>query len=500
MPAVAITSVVGVNSQPGSQLTVSGTWSQVSRIVVSIRCRDEQGIWHSLTLPGTGNPPIVLDPNGTFTATIASPCGCGKQMLIVVDGYDGNAHTAQDQFSTTLECGSPCCPRADQFSLAVQPGGCTSDCKRKFGLTLSYDGEDRPGCPPVALLQVAILDSSNAAVAYLPAVSFPLSGLFSQNWPAVQALPGGSYKAAITVFVDGQACAAVSLPFDLEPCESPPHCPSDLALSASPLGCSSAAGGCLPAAQFVISGTFAKGCGAAGATVLTLDYGDGFTETLIVPNAGFQQLVKVHHYATGGVMTATLTVTHPSGCSPSSVTATVKLLHCKPEDCVSCGEPPKAPSWCLCKSCWLFSRKPGKWFCKPLMALMIILISSATISLLHGWILVYGQEIWINALAAIGFLGTAFLLTVYAKLCGKCCAACVIWPGVILGIFGSLLIWIVWGIVPNVYSALAPIIAWLLRLIGLLFVAAVLYWIYNEDCKKEEEEQLNDEDWCKEAE
>ena len=493
MTGLAITSVIGANASGGSQLTVSGTWNGLTHIVLSVKCVDSSGTPQSFIYPPSSGPPIPLNANGTFSATVASPCACGGQYTIVADGYVADNAAEQVVVTGQLECPVTCCPDPADFDILAAAGPCDSSCKRSVTVTIVYQGAAKPGCPANGVVSVSIRDSLGATVHAWPAFPYTLAGTFQQSFPAVQLTPAAGYEVVVQTFVGGDSCQEIKRKFELLDCQGPPPCPTGLTLSALDAGCAFANGACRSSAQFVIGGTFGIGCGSSAATQLLLDYGDGNSETIAVPGGGFQQIVRNHSYGSGGTKTAQVVIVNPAGCSPSAVAASVNLKQCAPEDCVTCPEPPTAPSWCLCKSCWLFSRKPGKGFCKLLMLLMFVIISSATLGILQGWTTISLALSWQNIAAVSATLGTAFFLIFYAKWCSNCCAACAIWPGIVIGIIASLILWY-YG-----YGPTGGAIQWVITLVIVLLAALALYLHYNSECANEKADELSDENWCKPA-
>jgi hypothetical protein len=494
-PTITISSVTGVGTNPGSQLVITGSWLLVSGIRLTIKCKDEAGNVQTMSVPPLlTDPAIAPNPDHTFSIPAASLCGCGQEIEVTAIGFDGSTPTCQDTFIASLAC--DCCPEASDFSVSAQISPeCHGNCTRDVDLTIDYSGAAKPHCPPTATVKITV---ETLAGAILNSSSSNITLGTPAQFGASFALPSGAtYYVKLTVKFGTLACPPIAIQITLDPCDFPPRCPVDLALTAVDLGCRKVADECLSSAQFLISGDFSLGCGSQAATKLKLEYGDGGFEMITVPNAGSQSIVRSHHYSSGGIKTATVTIVNPTGCLPNKVSASVNLKACTAEDCEACSEPPEAPWWCLCKSCWLFSQKPGKWFCKLLMLVVIWLISMATLAILHGWTLVAGAEIWINLTVATAMIGASTFLVIYSKWCSDCCAACAIWPGFLWGLTSSIFLWIYY--VPPNGNGWPVVLAWILRLISLILIYLALYWAFKRGCDKTKAEELTSENWCKEA-
>lgn len=503
MPTVAITSYIAVSAPPGSKMRIDGTWSGVSSIQIVIWCHDDFGERQTVRIPDTGQPPIALNVDGTFSVTVDTLCGCGQDGKTVIRGYDASGvEVAKVEYpQLKVDCTPPdCCPDANQFDIAVDVApDCTADCKRAATLELSYHGAAGLGCPPGAFMLVSVREAGSGGAVYTGPLTPVTLGVPTQFGPtSLPALAPGGYYVELSFIAGGQSCKPIVVPFEVEACDHPPPCPTGLALTAHDIGCSAGPNGdCLPTAQFVVSGSFGHGCGSQTETALLLDFGDGTPPASISMPAGSLQAVIDHQYATGGSKLTRVMVLSPSGCSPGIAAAQVKLQDCTAADCIDCPPPPTPPAWCLCKSCWLFSRKPGRKWCKAFMLVVIGLIALLSWAVLHGWVLGLKQPVWQLLAVLLTWFGSPVLLNYYSKYCGHCCAACAVWPGIILGIVLSLVSWVGFSNSPLPFPTYTVTVTWLLRLIAILILGYALYYYHNDECKKEEKNQLDPDDWCK---
>jgi hypothetical protein len=493
MPTITIDSITAVAANPGTVVTIKGNSTGLTSVSIEFKCDDDNGEPQYVLVKASD---IVFNSNGTYTATAKTVCGCGQRYYVNVHGQYPGGEIVESQGPLTLEC-TDCCPQANQFNIAVNiDPNCTSDCRRTTSFVIDFQGTGKAGCPANALMALALQDSAGGPLLGGPIILVTLAGGNHYQWPSLSLASGIGYQLSVIIYVDNVACHQIVRPFYVPACEHQPACPTGLKLIGYDIGCSvGPTGDCQPAAQFLIEGTFDLGCGSLAKTELVLDFGDGSPPApLSVATAGYRQFAVTHQYGTGALHSASVSIVNPTGCSPALVSATVDLHACSDRDCVTCGDPPEPPVWCLCKSCWLFSKKPGKWFCKALIpVLMIPLISLAVLGFVHGWTLLgLSSSAWIPNLAAA--IGIATFLTVYSVWCGNCCAACAIWPGVLVGILVSLLLWIVWGVAPSAGPAV-----WGQHVLLVIFMALLLFWAYGKLCKKEERTQLGPDDWCKEA-
>src|ERR1044072_439180 len=93
-----------------------------------------------------------------------------------------------------------------------------------------------------------------------------------------------------------------------------------------------------------------------------------------------------------------MTVLEPTQCLGQLIT--VQVPACAPEECsmdAPCPPMPEPPALCLCKLCYLFSQKPGKGWCKAILALVGLYVAAVIVGVYLGWVsFASTNRIWQN--------------------------------------------------------------------------------------------------------
>jgi hypothetical protein len=437
-----------------------------------------------LAFPGNTYGPLhVMSAAGTYTFTDTASFDASVATTYPVSFVYANPTTCPPTVvNVSVDSCTPadCCPVVSKVQITV--GDCQPDCRRQVTISTSFDAP-APGCLAEAF-QWHFTDSSGAAITNVSSNAFLTTGAS----PNVQSFVFDPAASPITATLGGLQypnCPTVVRTIDLTACNEPPACPTINAFSANVLGCENVGGQCLHRVEFTLDAQIYAGCGANAGTTIEIDFGDGDQTQLQFTASGHETVTVSHHYV-GGTYQASLNITNPA-CIGQAIT--VQAPPCDPADCnipSPCPPMPKPPWWCLCTSCYVYSQKPAKGWCKALLTLVGIYVSLVVVSVFMGWIsLGTSNSIWQNLGAGIVLIGTLPVVLWYSKACSDCCAACALMLAMVLAIICVIIL--------AIYDV--PLFWWngLLALFGVF-----LTWLlFNNGCKQYAEQNLTQDTWCK---
>ncbi|WP_305187435.1 hypothetical protein [Reyranella sp.] len=435
---------------------------------------------------GTFGPAHVMTAAGTYTytdtSTYTASGGTTYQASFV---YNNPSTCPPVAIPIRIDpCTPPdCCPVITDVSIEV--GGCRpSDCARLVTIKTVFS-PPTPGCQ-AEVLQWHFHDNHGNAITNVASNAFLTSG----TSPNVQSFYFDPASAPITAKLPGlqyPGCKPTELTIAIPACNDPPACPTINAFSANVLGCEEVGGRCMRLVEFTLDAQIHAGCGSNAGTQMEVAFGDGDSTQIHFGDSGHQIITTSHHFD-AGTYQATLAITNPAPCLGQMIT--VQVPACAPEDCnvePACPPPPPAPWWCLCKSCWLYSQKPAKGWCKALLVLIGILVSSIIFAVYMGYVLGEESTFWANAGGLLVIIGISPILRWYERLCSPCCAACALMLGMVIAVI-AIVVSLIWG-------GLSPV--WWHGLIAL--AAAFANWlVLNAACQDYAEESLTQENWCQE--